>query len=669
MPPAWGQSLAPITVAAAAEPESDIRLSASQGEALPQLEHARALPRPAQMLEYIPGMVVTQHSGEGKANQYFLRGMNLDHGTDFATTVNGVPVNLPTHAHGQGYTDLNFLIPELVSRVDYRKGPYFASEGDFSSAGSAHFAYRTHLDHPLATLTLGQGGHRRVLVADSRPLAGDVTLLTALEQLNHNGPWTVPEGLRKTNAQFILSSGSPREGWSTSLSAYEARWTATDQIPQRLLDAGTFQGRPFGRFDSLDPTDGGATHRTSVSGTWHRASGQGMTRVSWYALRYGFQLYSNFTYNLDRAQDQFGQSDQRTVLGGKIDRSWLSDLGDGRIAQHTWGLSLRQDQIRVGLEDTLARQTQATVRLDDVRQTSLGLYAESDIRWAPWWRTVAGLRADRLEARVHSLAQPLNSGATGAFRLSPKLSLILGPWHRATVFINLGRGFHSNDARGTTAQVDPRSGQAVSAVPGLVGSRGQEIGLTAQPTPTWQTSWALWRLDLGSELLYVGDAGTTEPGRPSRRTGLEWSNRWTAAPGLVLEADLAWSRPRYTDQAAEGNRIANAVQRVAHVSLSWAQMGLWSGSLALRHIGAAPLNSDNSIRSAASTTAQLRLHRQVTPQLAWALDVLNLTNRRANDISYAYTSRLPDEPAAGVNGLHVHPTEPRTVRLTLTQQF
>ena len=277
--PAWGDEFPELEVIGRRDrtlTESD---AASQGRLEAGQLNSTAMLRPAEVLEHIEGMVVTQHSGDGKANQYFLRGMNLDHGTDFATTVNGVPVNMPSHAHGQGYSDLNFLIPELIERVDYRKGPYFAADGDFSSAGSARIVYRQRLQQSLAEVTLGQGGYQHALVADSHALAEGVSLLSAVTLQRNDGPWTTPEALRKRNALLTLSGGSPREGWSTSLSAYSAQWNATDQVPQRLLDAGVYQGRPFGRFDALDPTDGGQTERTSLSAHWHQDSDDAVTRV------------------------------------------------------------------------------------------------------------------------------------------------------------------------------------------------------------------------------------------------------------------------------------------------------------------------------------------------------------------------------------------------------
>ena len=643
--------------------------AASQGVIGGQSVLARGQLRPAAVLEFIPGMVVTQHSGEGKANQYFLRGMNLDHGTDFAITLNGVPVNLPTHAHGQGYSDLNILIPELVGRVDYRKGPYRARNGDFSSAGSASISYRTRLEQPMLATTLGQHGYLRSLVAGSHGLANGVTLLAALESLNQDGPWTVPQGLRKRNALLTLSGGSTREGWSGSLSSYEAHWRSTDQVPERLIAAGTFQGQPFGRFDSLDPSIGASTRRTSVSAQWHQRSDTTLQRVQVYALGYGLDLLSNFTYSLERANDQFAQTDRRTVLGGQASRTWWTTAGEGRAMQNTLGVQLRQDRIHAGLYDSVGGQIEQTVRSDNVQQSQIGLYGESEIGWRPWLRSVAGLRADRLDARVHSHTQDANSGTASAFRFSPSFSLIFGPWARTEFFINAGRGFHSNDARGATARVDPRSGEPVASVPPMAGSRGQEIGLQSSVLPGLQTTLALWQLDLDSELVYVGDAGNTEAGRASRRTGIEWGNLWRLGEQFRVEANLAWTRPRFVEGDPAQRHVPNAVQRVAHVAFTLRQLGPWSASLAWRYIGAAPLTEDNAVRSTPSQTTQLRVQRQIGSSLDLALDVFNLGNRQNNDISYFYTSRVMGEPVSGVPGLHVHPAEPRSLRLTARLRF
>ena len=629
--------------------------AASQGVVNAAQLQSHALLRPAEALEFIPGMVVTQHSGDGKANQYFLRGINLDHGSDFATSVNGVPINLPTHAHGHGYSDLNMLIPELVQNVHYQKGPYFASEGDFSSAGAAQLVYRTQLDRPLLDVSFGQRGYVRGLAAGSHTLREDVTLLSAIEHVQNNGPWTVPEHLRKLNTQFILSSGSPREGWTTSLSAYRASWTATDQVPLSLINSGE-----LGRFDSLDPTDGAHTQRISVSGTWHQASDQERMQINWYALQYDLDLYSNFTYFQDRPRgDQFGQKDRRHALGGAVSQSWLG-AWDDRAMVNTLGIQARQDHIRVGLYDTVARVADTTVRDDTVRQSLLSVYANNALSWSSWLRSVAGMRVDQLNAQVESYNNLANSGSATATRASPKLSLIFGPWQRTEFFFNTGKGFHSNDARGMT--------DATAPAPGLVATRGQEMGLKSQAIHDWQTTLTVWQLDMSSELVYVGDAGNTEAGRASRRTGVEWGNRWTASPHWLLDTNLAWTRPRYTDGAAQGAYIINAVTRVAHMNVAMRDMGPWSASLGIRYVGAAPLVENNSVQSSSTLTTHVRIGRRINADLDVSLDVLNLTNRANNDISYAYASRV-SASASSQEGIHVHPAEPRTVRMNARLRY
>jgi hypothetical protein len=610
-------------------------------------------------------MIVTQHSGDGKANQYFLRGFNLDHGTDFATSINGMPVNMPTHAHGQGYSDLNFLIPELVDRISYRKGPYFANVGDFGSAGAAEIQYRSSLDAPFAQLTLGEHGYRRGLLAGSRETPSGVTWLGALEWMGNDGPWTVPENLKRLNAVLTATGGTRAEGWQASAMAYDAKWTATDQIPQRLINAGSYLGKPFGRYDSLDPTDGGGTSRYSLSGQWHQVDDRSATRVSAYAMRYALGLNSNFTFALDRPEtgDQFAQRDRRTVLGlnavQSINHQWL-----GRSVRSEMGLQVRRDGISVGLFDTAQRQVISVTRDDAVTQTLVGLYGQSTVELTPWLRTLVGARADRMDMQVTSKTLGANSGNSGDLQVSPKFSLIAGPFAKTELFLNTGRGLHSNDARGTTATVDPRSGDPVNKVPVLVASRGAEVGVRTEAVPGLQSSLALWRLHVDSELVYVGDAGVTEPSLASIRRGVEFNNRWQPRQWLLFDADLAWTHARFDN----GDRIPNAVDRVSSVAATLRDLGLWSTSVQLRYLGSGALIEDNSVRSAPSVTTNWRLSRRTNEWFGRGseitLDVFNVGNRKVNDIQYFYESRLPGELGA-VADRHVHPAEPRTVRLTL----
>ncbi|MDR7272106.1 hypothetical protein J2X20_004780 [Pelomonas saccharophila] len=633
--------------------------AASQGTIRAELLKSRPALRPGEVLEFVPGVIVTQHSGGGKANQYFLRGFNLDHGTDFATTVNGLPVNMPTHGHGQGYSDLNFLIPELVDRIEYRKGPYFAKNGDFAAAGSADIAYRNTLDESFAALTLGQRQFQRFVGAGSTALRGGLKLLGAVEVQHNDGPWKLPERLRKSNGVLTLSGGTAVEGWSASLMGYEAKWNSTDQVPERLINTGS-----IGRFDAIDKSDGGATQRSSLSGEWHRDGEAGTTRVAAYAMDYRLKLFSNFTYALERPDgDQFSQQDKRGVYGFNASHAVDHKLGE-LPARSEIGVQLRHDRIRVGLYDTVERRITATTRDDEVRETQLGVYGQTSVELTPWLRSVVGLRADQARFRVDSLSNAANSGSASAHLLSPKLSLIAGPWAKTEFFFNAGRGFHSNDARGTTATVDPKSGGAVDKVSGLVAARGLELGARTEWVPGLQSSLAVWKLDFDSELVYVGDAGATEANRPSKRRGVEWNNRYMPAPWLLIDADLAWTHARFAD----GDRIPNAVDKVASIAVTLRELGPWSASLQWRYLGSGALIEDNGVRSRSSLTTNLRVSRRLWAGSDVTVDVFNLGNRRVNDIEYFYESRLPAE-AAPVADRHVHPAEPRTVRVTFKLGF
>jgi outer membrane receptor protein involved in Fe transport len=632
--------------------------AASQGVVGAALLENRPALRTGEILEYVPGMVVTQHSGDGKANQYFLRGFNLDHGTDFATRVDGMPVNLPTHGHGHGYTDLNFLMPELVERIAYRKGPYFADDGDFSTAGSADIVLRDRLERPQASIGIGEHGYGRLFAAGSTATAHG-HWLAAFEHHVRDGPWVEPADLRRNNALLRYSERRGADRLSVTAMLYDSRWRATDQIPRRAIESGL-----IGRFGSLDPTDGGHSRRASLSANLHRPLADGSFEARAWALAYRMNLLSNFTWFLDDPVngDQFEQTDWRRATGGELRRSWRAHMG-GLPARHAVGLQWRHDRIDVGLHRTRAGDRLGAVRQDAVRQTSTAVFAESEIAWRPWLRTLAGLRFDRYWFDVDAM-QAENTGGAHAGRMSPKLSAILGPWARTELFVNWGRGFHSNDARGTVTRVDPATGDPAEPVPGLVPASGFELGLRTEAIPGLQSSLSLWQLETDSELVFVGDAGTTEAGRPARRRGIEFGNRYTPAPWLVVDADLAWTRARFTDGDPAGDRIPGAVERVASIAVTVRDGERWLASLQLRHLGARPLVEDDSMRAGSASLVNLRLGWRLNRHARLRLDVFNLFDRKANDIEYAYESRLPGE-AAPVFDRHLHPVEPRTARLAL----
>jgi outer membrane receptor for ferrienterochelin and colicin len=643
--------------------------AASEGTVTRALLQRRPTLRPAEVLEFVPGVIVSQHSGGGKANQYYLRGFNLDHGTDFATWVDGMPANMPSHAHGQGYTDLNWLIPELIDRIHYRKGPYAAEDGDFASAGSARLKLVDGLPRGLASVTLGSYDHARVLLANSvdRPQGG--TWLYALEASHHHGPWDQGEGLKRVNGvlRYTQAEGDTRQSWTAM--AYRARWRATDQVPQRAVASGL-----IGRFGAIDPTDRGDTERLSLS--WNRLTvvHDGEWQLSAWALASRLTLFSNFTYKLDNPTtgDQFEQAESRQAMGLQASRLWRTTLA-GRETEHTAGLQLRHDHLSpVGLYTAAQGQRTGVTQESRVNDTLLGLYAQSSTRWLPWLRSIAGIRHDQVAARVRSSIAD-NSGSRQAHLMSPKLSLVFGPWARTEFFAHLGQGYHRNDARGMTARVAARSGDPVDAAVPLVRTRGAEFGLRSEWLPGLQTSLSVWRLDLASELVFVGDAGETEASGASRRHGIEFNNHWQARPWLLLDADLAFSQARFRSEQGEapnaGRHVPGAVRTVAALGATLTDFGPWSAQLQLRYFGPRPLIEDNSVRSKGTTLAYLRVGHQLTRDVKVALDVFNLFNRRASDIDYFYTSRLSGEPATGIADLHSHPAEPRSFRLTVAMSF
>ena len=637
--------------------------SSTQGTVTRAQLETRPVLRTGELLETVPGLVVTQHSGDGKANQYFLRGFNLDHGTDLATSVDGIPVNMHTHGHGQGYTDINFVIPELLDRVEYKKGTYYADEGNFSAAGAVDLIYRRKLDENLLSLTVGEDSYLRGLAAGSFATGGG-DLLWALDYGSTDGPWQLEEDLHRLNAMLKYSVGDTRDGFSITASTYDGEWTSTDQIPERAVAAGLLD-----RFGYIDPGDGGASRRHSLNLELARPLGEWTFRGNVYALDYQLELFSNFTYFLDAENgDQFEQLDQRHAYGlhAEIARETNYRGITGRLRV---GVDSRFEDIgRVGLYLTEARTRIDTIREDAVRRLGTGMFVEQDLRATEWLRVVAGLRFDHARFDVDSdLA--INDGSASDRIVSPKLSLVLGPWANTELFVNAGAGFHENDARGTTIAVDPVDGiTPAQRVTPMVRARGAEFGLRSAVLPWTQVALTAWMLDLDSELVYIGDAGATEPSRATRRRGIELGVFVTPREWLTLDADLAWSHGRFSETDAAGDFIPGAVESVASLGLAVQHPRGWFGGARFRHFGGAPLIEDGSVRSDPTTVFNLEVGRRLGKRLSVALAVYNVFDSADNDITYFYESQLSGE-SQPVADRHFHPVEPRTLRLTVESRF
>lgn len=640
-----------IVVFGRALPQIGVATSGSQGVVGYRDFEDKPLSRVGELVENVPGVIATQHSGTGKANQYFLRGFNLDHGTDFAAFVDGAPVNMRTHGHGQGYLDLNFLIPELVERIDYRKGPYFADAGDFTAAGTIRFKTMDALPFPFVEATAGSDGYYRALAAGSTAV-GHGNLLAAIDGTLSKGPWTLDEDLEKINGLVKYAQSD----WDLGLSGYHATWNATDQVPQRAIASGLISRR-----GNIDPTLGGRTTRVSLTGNGRL----GRTELNVYGIYYDFRLTSNFTYFLGDPVngDQFRQRDRRSVFGG----SFRSALSEGPI-RLTLGGETRWDRIsRIGLYASLLGTATSLVREDKVDEYSGGLYVEGAAALTDRLRLTLGLRGDLYGYNVRARTLSANSGEGSDAMISPKAALAWRATDHLELYANYGEAFHSNDVRGATIRIDPLTGDPAERVEALVKARGAELGARVEYARLTASLVGYW-LGLASELVFVGDGGSTEPNEATNRYGAEASLFWRPTDWLTIDAAAAVTKARFRNVAPGENRIPNSAGEVVSAGAA-AQFGSgFSGSLRLRHFGSAPLIEDGSVRSQSTTLINLGLHH-VSGQVKVGIDLLNMLDAKDADISYFYASRLPGEPAEGVEDRHLHPVEPRQIRVSLKYAF
>ena len=652
-------TLDPLTVRGRIDDLTGAAGSASVGFVGAQDFRLRPLMREAELLETVPGMILSQHSGSGKSNQIFVRGFNLDHGTDFSTWIEGMPVNIPSHAHGQGYTDLNFIVPEFVDHIEYSLGNYYAEIGDFGSAGGARMRLLRTLDQPLFSAGIGENGFQRVVTATPAQLGDNASLFIGGEYKGYDGPWERPEQLRKLSgmARYVWQGTS--QSLSVTALGYDNRWDASDQIPRRSVDAGVLS-----RFGQVDNTLGGMTSRYSLSSAWDRSTGASSQRIDAYAIHYDLDLFSNFTYLLDNESDgdQIRQRDRgRWSVGANAAHLQKVDLVGTEHAL-TLGASMRSDWADVSLARTSGRQPVSVVRQDDITQWSVGTYAQVETGWSSILRTVAGLRADLHGFDVTS-DLPINSGTESDALLSPKLSVALGPWANTEFYVSGGLGYHSNDARGTVQTVDPESGLPVQSVDPLVRSKGAEFGLRSTPTDGLRSTLAVWTVHLDSELLFVGDAGNTEPSDPSARVGITFANFYRMGSHWIADLDVSFTKARFQDVPVSADRIPGALENVVAAGLSYEPRdGGPFAALRLRRFGTYPLIEDNSERANANSLLNLNVGYQLGAARL-TVSLLNVLNEEHSDIQYFYASRLSGEPVGGVEDVHFHPAEPRQVRI------
>jgi outer membrane receptor protein involved in Fe transport len=622
--------------------------------------------KPTDLLKVTPGLFTGQHAGGGKANQYFLRGFDIDHGTDLALWVDGMPVNMVSHGHGQGYADLHFIIPELFDRVEVQKGPYAAQLGDFATAGAVRMRTRDRFDSSFALVAGGPFQTYRFLGLYTDPQSRYAPVLAA-EIYRDDGPFQQPEDLERYKLFWrnrLMEGGAEGDARvDLTLMSYGSDWNGSGQVPLRAVESGDLD-----RFGSVDPTEGGNSQRHSAQlrarfGDADRASEWNLDA---YLLHYRFALYSNFTFFAGDAErgDQIEQTDRRTVAGFQGNVLRRRTLA-GRPLITTLGLNLRNDFIENGLGPTENRKRLGTTVNARVQESSMGLFLQEDYALTDWLRFVGGLRADYFGFQVSDELEdqdpdaPKTSGVRSASIISPKANFIVGPFEKTELYLNFGQGFHSNDARGVVRRPE--------GVTPLAAALGYEIGLRTHRIPRLEMAASAWRLDMESELVWVGDEGTTEARPATERMGVDFEARARLLSWLFADLDLTQSRAVYTENSGNGDAVALAPTFTLAGGLSWQHASGITGSLRVQHLAERPAVEDESLVAEGFT--------QVDASLAyrwrdWEVraDAANLLNTEWREAQFANESRLANE-AEAVEDIHFVPGTPFQVQGTLKRYF
>jgi opacity protein-like surface antigen len=673
--------------------------------------NARPITLPSEVVEAAPGLMAVQHADAGKAAQYYLRGWNLDHGTDLATFWDDIPINLPTNAHGQGYTDLNWLIPETVSGLDIRKGPYWADVGDFENAGNLHINVRDSFDQNIESVTLGSYGYERYLTLGSTKL-GDGTLLYAGQFNTYDGPVSpTPNDLEMFSGLLRYSQGTATDGFSITGMGYTNTWNFQDQEALRAYSTGQ-----IGLWGELNPSDGGDTSRFSLSGRVAQTTDDGSWKANAYLVKYTMDLWNDSTWYLVNPAngDQFHQHDDRVYGGGGASRTFDETFA-ALPTETVVGVQTRDDNILTALNWAYQRQMLAPYIYDHVNEGDAAVYAENTVHWTNWLQTVLGWRGDFYAASVNSVLQPANSGNPQEAIGSPKFRMVVGPFAKTELFVGAGMGYHSNDARSTTVtQVpgDPTTAEGNS--PFLVRSRGAEVGVRTKAIPNLDSSVSLFYIHQDSELFFDGDTGDTTAGLPSQRTGVEFTNDYRPFSWIHIDANLALSRARFlgfdeTQNAlyqslapgnclpaqvvyclqsqignAPGNYVYNAPWMIASGGITLGEKTGWFSDMRWRYVSSRPLTEDGVFQSPPLNEINAAVGFRFDNGWRIQLDALNLLNSSSDDATYAYGSLLYSDamfalcnpahgpstvPAAvcanGVMDYVYHPLTPLSFRVTL----
>lgn len=610
----------------------------------------RPLVKTAELLESMPGMVAVQHSGSGKANQYFLRGFNLDHGTDYTVLLDSVPMNLRSHGHGQGYLDVNGLIPESVDGINYRKGPYYADLGDFSIAGASFINTIDRLDRNFISAEGGGEGYSRYVGGLTQTLAGgDFTLLGEAKYLD--GPWQHAENLKHYSVWAKYRRNTDFGEAVYSLSAYRADWEPTEQVPERAFGSAVCPDA----YCSLDPSARGETRR--LIATMDLSGGEWTANL--YGQSYDWTMSSNPTYDA-----QINQFDKRLIFGGHADRTLL----DGADFEVSAGAEFRYDDgDEIGVEEFDQGQYVGEIARNAIKELSLGSFVDAIWYASDALRLNAGLRYDYYDFDVAALNASSQNGNKQDDELFPKFGLAYTPLEHLELYGNWGVGFHSNDARGVVNPVDP--------IPGISKGTGYEFGARLS-LGDFKFTLANWWLDQDSELIFVGDSNSVEPKGESKRDGYEFTLFYSPADWFALDASFAASDARYVNNP-EGSHVEQAVEEAAQAGIALRQDN-WDASFRIRYLGPYALDAANTLRGDSLTTANLRVAYHF-PSVTLFLEGINLFDSDGREISYYYPAYVKGFDPVGLtsedidcevtNCLMSRRTEPRNFSVGLKVEF
>lgn len=612
-----------------------------------------------EVLRKVPGLFIGQHAGGGKAEQIFLRGFDIDHGTDLAIGVDGMPVNMVSHAHGQGYSDLHFVIPETVNKIDFGKGAYYASEGDFNTAGYVNFNTKDYIDESSVSLSLGQFNTLRTVgLFDLLGNTKNQNAYMAMEYIATDGPFDSPQNFNRLNlfGKYVMYSPE-NDKLTLTASHFTSRWDASGQIPQREVDNGNIT-----RFGAIDDTEGGETSRTNLNVTYDKYITDNTTlKANAYYSQYAFELYSNFTFFLEDPVngDQIKQKEDRQIFGANAALNYTSFLGSTEL-NLTSGFGLRHDIIDdVELSRTLNRTTTLeNIQLGDINQTNIDAFVKADFEFGKF-RVAPALRLDYFKFMYNDALQTnYETKSETKTIVSPKLNFYYNAKDNLQVYLKSGLGFHSNDARVVVAN----NGKDI-----LPRSYGTDLGTIWKPFAKLVVNSALWYLFLEQEFVYVGDAGIVEPSGKTRRYGLDLGLRYQINDWLFLDSDATYTHARSIDEPEGEDYIPLAPDFTFTGGLSIDDLNGFSGGLRFRYLNDRPANEDNSIVAEGYTVADFNLNYRMK-NITLGVMVENLFDVDWNETQFATESRLQNE-VDSVEEIHFTPGIPFFIKGIVTYNF